>query len=109
MLHDDPVLCEAFKNLTNSIHESNKKIDDAIINQQHLDNKIVQVLSAFPDGVDKHREYHEAIIKAKKAEEEFWIDLRQEVIKKGIVGALVILIGLIWLGAQAWAKLHLIR
>jgi hypothetical protein len=48
-----------------------------------------------------HRKYHEHLIKAAEAQEAFWTDLKKEIIKKGVLGALVIAIGLLWLGAQA--------
>lgn len=50
---------------------------------------------------DGHRKYHEQLIRAAEAQEAFWTDLKKEIIKKGILGALVIAIGLLWLGAQA--------
>lgn len=63
--------------------------------------------SAFPkdgDGevdYDGHRKYHESLIRAAEAQEAFWTGLKQEIIKKGIIGALIIALGLLWLGAQA--------
>lgn len=63
--------------------------------------------SAFPkdeDGnvdYDGHRKYHEHLIRAAEAQEAFWHDLKKEIIKKGIIGTLVIGLGLLWLGAQA--------
>ena len=47
-----------------------------------------------------HRKYHEHLIRAAEAQEAFWTDLKKEIIKKGILGALIIALGLLWLGAQ---------
>lgn len=109
MPHNDPVLCAELNKLTESIASSNRKIDRAITNQSVIDKQLKEVLSAFPDGAENHREYHEAIIKAKKAEEDFWIDMKKEIIKKGLIGFLVILLGLTWLGVQAWLRINLIK
>ena len=48
-----------------------------------------------------HRRYHESLIRAAEAQAEFWSDLKKEVAKKGIIAVLVIVCGLLWLGAQA--------
>jgi hypothetical protein len=83
---------------------------DELTIEHKLDLILVEVKhmrSAFPkneDGevdYDGHRKYHESLIKAAEAQEAFWNDLKKEVIKKGVLGALVIAIGLVWLGAQA--------
>lgn len=50
-----------------------------------------QLLYAFPDGVENHRESHEAMIAAARAEKEFWQELRRDVAKKSIWGILHIL------------------
>ena len=59
-----------------------------------------QILYAFPDGVENHRESHQAMIDAARAEKEFWIDLRHDVAKKSIWGILHIL-GVLALGTLA--------
>lgn len=70
-------------------------------------DEVKHMRAAFPkdeDGnvdYDGHRKYHESLIRAAEAQEAFWNDLKKEVIKKGIVGALVIALGLVWLGFQA--------
>ena len=83
--------------------------------QEHsIDQKLDLILAemhnmrgAFPkneDGevdYDGHKKYHESLIRAAEAQEEFWRDLKKEVAKKGIIAALVIICGLLWLGAQA--------
>lgn len=76
------------------------KLDLILVEVKHM-------RSAFPkneDGevdYDGHRKYHESLIRAAEAQEAFWTDLKKEIIKKGVLGALVIAIGLLWLGAQA--------
>ena len=48
-----------------------------------------------------HRKYHEAMIRAAEEQAQFWHDLKMEIFKKGIVAAIVIMLGLAWVGAQA--------
>jgi len=60
-------------------------INDAISNVQH------QIMQAFPNGLEGHREAHEQMIRAAKAEEDFWHDLKLDIAKKSIWGILHIL------------------
>ena len=63
-----------------------------------------KLLAAFPDGPEKHREYHQKLINAAKAEEEFWQTAKVELLKRGISGVLYILgivAGLVLLGLSA--------
>ena len=78
--------------------------------EQKLDlilDEVKHMRAAFPKDeegnvdYDGHRKYHEHLIRAAEAQEAFWNDLKKEIIKKGILGAVVIAIGLLWLGAQA--------
>ena len=82
--------------------------------EQSIEHKLDLILveikhmrDAFPkndDGevdYDGHRKYHESLIRAAEAQEAFWNDLKQEIIKKGILGALIIALGLLLVGAQA--------
>lgn len=79
----------------------------------HLDKRSDEILaelrqinSAFPrndDGSvdhDGHRKYHESLIKAAEAQEQFWRDIRMDVAKKGVWAALIIVLGLIVVGVQ---------
>ena len=59
-----------------------------------------QLLHAFPDGIENHRESHERMIAAARAEEAFWKDLKADIAKKSIWGILHILI-LLTLGTLA--------
>jgi len=47
-----------------------------------------------------HRKYHEAMIRAAEEQEKFWHDLKVEIAKKGILAAIIITLGLLWIGAQ---------
>lgn len=60
--------------------------------------RLDELHQAFPDGVQAHRSAHEAMIKAATAQETFWNELKLEVAKKGIIGAIVIVVGLILAG-----------
>lgn len=69
------------------------KLDDILA-------KIERIEHAFPDGVDNHRTAHEAMIRAAKAEERFWSELKLDIAKKGVWGLLVIIVGLLLVGAS---------
>ena len=60
-----------------------------------------EIMRAFPDGTERHRAAHEAMIKAAQAQEQFWRDLRIDIAKKGVWGLMVILCGLVIAGAAA--------
>lgn len=80
----------------------------------HIDRRFDEIMdelknisSAFaknPDGTvdfDGHRRYHEAMIKAASAQEQFWQDLKLEIAKKGVWGLLTIIVGLVLVGISA--------
>jgi hypothetical protein len=48
-----------------------------------------------------HRRAHEAMIKAAHAQADFWRELRLDIAKKGAWGVLIIVVGLILVGASA--------
>lgn len=56
---------------------------------------------AFPEGPYNHRAAHEAWIEAKKAEADFWRELKLEIAKKGALGLLYLLGLLALVGAAA--------
>lgn len=69
-----------------------------------LEGRLIQISKAFPivDGehdFDGHRRAHEAMIRAAQAEENFWNELKEEVIKKGVIGLIIICLGLLFTGA----------
>lgn len=80
----------------------------------HIEDRLNEILmelkklnKAFPltdDGavdIDGHRQYHESMIKAARAQEEFWKELRIDIAKKGVWGLLIILVGLVLTGIAA--------
>jgi hypothetical protein len=80
----------------------------------HIDDRLNEILTelkklnkAFPmteDGtadIDGHRQYHESMIKAARAQEDFWKELRIDIAKKGVWGLLIILVGLVLTGIAA--------
>lgn len=87
---------------------------------EHLDRRFDELLveikkisSAFTSNEDGttdfegHRRFHEEKIRAAKAEAEFWRDLKLEIAKKGVWSLLVIICGLVVVGASA--KLGLMK
>lgn len=73
---------------------------DMVIDQLHA------IERAFPDGPEAHRASHEAMMRAAaaqqdaaRAQEKFWNEIKLDVIKKGIWGAVVIVLGLIMVGS----------
>lgn len=89
---------------------SQRETPDELTIEHKLDLILLEIKhmrGAFPKGedgevdYDGHRKYHESLIRAAEAQEAFWTDLKKEIIKKGILGALVISLGLVWLGFQA--------
>lgn len=67
------------------------KIDEVL-------RELADIKEAFPDGIARHRAAHEAMIHAKHAEEDFYRELKLDLVKKGTWGLLVLVIGLIVLG-----------
>lgn len=91
--------------------ENNCLTKDEARNIEHRLDEILQeikkVHGAFPrtdDGdadFSGHREAHEAMIEAAKAQTEFWRELKLDVIKKGVWGLLIIVCGLAITGFAA--------
>lgn len=73
------------------------------------DEKTFQSAVASAFGIDRngnpdfvrHRMAHEEQTRAAEAQTKFWTDLRAEVAKKGTIGVLVIIIGLLAVGAAS--------
>lgn len=78
-------------------------MEDLIKRTSVLEAKVEIIIKAFPHVDDSadfegHRKAHEAMIKAAEAQARFWDELKLEVAKKGVVGLLVLIIGLIAAG-----------
>jgi hypothetical protein len=69
-----------------------------------LVESINKIMYAFPDGPEHHRAAHEAWIKAKHAEEKFWMELKLDLAKKGTWAVLIIVLGLVVLGCITWVR-----
>lgn len=64
------------------------------------EERITAIETAFPEkDFPVHHDYHEAKIKAARAEEAFWNDLKNDLKKRGILSMVTILIGLMVYGA----------
>ena len=61
-------------------------VDSAILGAKQ------ELMHAFPDGIENHREAHERMIAASRAEEAFWRELKTDIAKKSIWGILHILV-----------------
>lgn len=81
---------------------------------EHLDRRFDEVLveikkisSAFTTNEDGstdfegHRRFHEEKVRAARAEADFWRELKLEIAKKGLWSLLVIICGLVVVGASA--------
>lgn len=69
-----------------------------------LQIRVNELYQAFPDGPHKHREAHESWMEAKKAEKEFYDNMKKAVMEKGITGfftLIIIIIGLAITGLLA--------
>lgn len=65
------------------------------------EEKFQIIMNAFPDGIQNHRNAHQAMIDAAKAQENFWKELKLDLTKKGIWGILTVLVGLALVGLAA--------
>ncbi len=93
--------------MTDEVHLA--KSDNAHIDKRfdEIMDELKNISSAFaknPDGTvdfDGHRRYHESMIAAATAQEQFWRELKLEVAKKGVWGLLTIICGLVIVGLSA--------
>lgn len=82
--------------------------DDYVAQMNRIENQldniqgsIADINHAFPAGPEAHRQVHEAMIAAAKAEEDFWRELKLDMARKGLWGLwslIVIILGLAILG-----------
>jgi hypothetical protein len=94
-------MSDNFLHLAQSDNAHIDKRFDEIMVELH---KINGAFATNPDGtVDfaGHKQYHEAMMKAATAQEQFWQELKLEIAKKGIFSLLVIICGLVVVGISA--------
>ena len=85
-----------------ALHERQERSDANLeAHAEREERQIAEIMRAFPDGPDRHRAAHEAMIAAAQAQEQFWKDLRLDVAKKGVWGLMVIVCGLVIAGVAA--------
>ena len=69
-----------------------------------LDKELKRVVKAFPRtslgeiDCDGHRHYHESLIRSAQQQEKFWMELREDLTKKGLTAIMLIVAGLIVTG-----------
>ena len=69
-----------------------------------MDKDLKMVSKAIPRtslnelDADGHRHYHESIIRAARQQEKFWIELREDLTKKGLTAIMLVVAGLIVTG-----------
>lgn len=76
------------------------KIDRLLVMQESIAGAFRKDDDGTVDFVG-HRRYHEATIAAAKAQEDFWRGLKYDLTKRGIIWALITVLGLASLGL-AW-------
>lgn len=87
-MHQIPSLLRGSEPVTNDdLNEAFR-----IHSQEEMDNydkMMNKFMEAFPDGdLSAHRQYHSSKIEAAKAEKEFWMAAKQELMRRGISGIL---------------------
>jgi hypothetical protein len=82
-------LCKG--DIATELHEMNQTL--------HSFSGAFPVVDGGPDYTG-HRSHHEGLIRAAKAQERFWDELRLDIAKKGAWGLLIILIGLVIFAIQ---------
>lgn len=85
-------------------HSDNAHIDRRFDEVLTEIKKISTAFATNDDGTvdfEGHRRFHEEKIRAAKAEAEFWHELKMEIAKKGLWSLLVVICGLVLVGASA--------
>ena len=94
-------MSDNFLHLAQSENAHIDKRFDEIMVELH---KINGAFATNPDGTTDfsgHKQYHEAMIKAATAQEQFWQELKLEIAKKGVWSLLIIICGLVVVGISA--------
>lgn len=75
--------------------------------EQLMESMVVELATVkrgFPKNelgevdMDGHRQYHESLMRAAQRQEEFWSELKIDLVKKGTMAVLVVVAGLIVTG-----------
>lgn len=90
------------------------KSDNAHIDKRfdEIMDELQKIHGAFPRSPEGdidhagHRQYHEDMIRAARAQEEFWRELRLDIAKKGVWGLIIIVCGLVTVGLLAKMGLY---
>lgn len=66
---------------------TNDDLDEALrLALDPINQRLSTLFTAFPDGVENHRIYHQSKIDAARAEKEFWDTAKKAVITQGVNG-----------------------
>jgi len=84
--------------MTGTTTERRRQADTLEDSIEILEERLLAIERAFPDGPEPHRASHVAMIRAAEAQERFYNELKLDVVKKGTWGLLVIVIGLVLTG-----------
>lgn len=76
----------------NQLERRRGDLSDILIALKNIESTL-QV--AFPDGPEKHGEYHQDLINAAKAQKKFWDDLYSDLKQKGIRSIILVLVGIV--------------
>lgn len=101
---------ELVKAVDERINKCKGDIATELHEMNHLLKEITGAFVLDPQGkpdVIGHRNAHAAMIEAAKAERDFWMDMKRDLAKKGLMGIFVIVMGLIIVGIQV--KLGIIK
>ena len=97
--------------LSEKQHELFNRVDTLLNSlEDHINDEadaLRKFIDAFPNNdPEGHRKFHEGQIEAARAQKAFWEDLKRDIAKKGLVGLIVIVTGLIITGAAVKLGIH---
>ena len=81
-----------------------EKIERLLVNMTAQLSSVVRAFPVGEDGnidADGHRSYHEALMRSAKAQEKFWTELKQDLIRKGLWTVILVVTGLVITGIAA--------
>lgn len=77
-----------------------RRLDEVMAELRSINGAFIHNSDGTVDHIG-HRQYHESMVKAATAQEQFWQELKMEVAKKGVWSLLVIICGLVIVGLSA--------